>query len=149
MDKDWFENLTDMRKAGPVYDDQGNIVVDTASDTNPDYSSMTVIDLRSMDPVCLIDTVEGFDVRRKKVIEEISKYKPTPCYPPYTIHGWIARDEDGRLYLHSKKPKRVGILGGWDSTSYMELESDMFPDVTYESNPQYVSIALTPIKETE
>ena len=149
MDKDWFENLTDLNKKGPVYDDEGNIVVDPASDVNPDYSSITVIDVRSMNPVCLIDTIDDVDVRRKKVIEEIRKYQPTPYYPPYTIHGWVARDEDGRLYLHSNKPKRVGILGGWDSTSYMELDKDMFPDVTFDTNPQYVSIALTPIKETE
>lgn len=150
MSKDIFDNLTDLRKKGAVYDDEGNIVVDPASDTNPDYSNITVIDMNTMNPICLVSSNEDAETRRKKVIEEISKYKfAVSKYLPYTLRGWVARDEDGRLYLHSKNPKRVSILGGWDSTSYMELDGSMFPEVTFETDAQYVSISITPIKEFE
>lgn len=149
MSKDFFDNL-DTRKKGAVYDDEGNIVVDPASETNPDYSSISVIDMNTMNPICLITSDEDAEARRRKIIDEISKYQFTARHAIMsTMHGWVARDKDGRLYLHSKKPKRVGILGGWDSTSYMELDNGMFPDVTFDTDAQYVSIALTPIKEPE
>lgn len=126
------------------------IRVDPASDVNPDYSTITAIDVNTLDPIAIYHP----DEQSKKVsdlIAELQKFKYKVKEPaPWTrITAWVARDEDGRLYVHSKKPHRVSILGGWDSTSYMELDSKMFPDVTFDCDALQVSLLISPMPVSE
>lgn len=63
---------------------------------------------------------------------------------------WIGRDKDGGLYLYNYKPRKNEILerftcsikpdGEW-SEEY-ELDSHLFPEVTFENSPQEVEIKL-------
>jgi hypothetical protein len=63
---------------------------------------------------------------------------------------WIARDKDGGLYLYNYEPPKNKISGrftccikpdGEWSEEY-ELNSQLFPEVTFENSPQEVEIKL-------
>lgn len=56
------------------------------------------------------------------------------------IELWIARDKDFRLFLYKRKPIKgnVVFLGG----SCFQLNTDDFPEVTWENSPQKVKIEL-------
>lgn len=62
------------------------------------------------------------------------------------ISGWVARDEDGDLYTYIDKPKREDVP--WDDATYwvgktfIELDSTLFPDLTWESEPEPVEIII-------
>lgn len=61
---------------------------------------------------------------------------------------WIARDKEGTLYLSFEKPtKKYGEI--WDTLhihdghgGIYDIESDEFPEVTFENSPQQVEIKL-------
>lgn len=63
---------------------------------------------------------------------------------------WIARDKDGQLTLFSNKPHRCKEVGwnneSWDVVSMDEftdtmiLNSNMFPDLTWEDEPIEVEL---------
>ena len=61
---------------------------------------------------------------------------------------WIARDEDGRLYLHSIKPylirKPLSLITYWNNEdeNWMQLREDSFPEVTFENSPMEVELKL-------
>lgn len=61
---------------------------------------------------------------------------------------WLARDEDRTLYLYSSKPiKREGAnwwdLDDEDGDGYVsQIDSKLFPEVTYENSPQEVKISF-------
>ena len=125
--------------------DGKEVIVDPASEENPDYSSLTVIDMNTMEPV-QVNILQESKEATKRLIDDLKGYRRIINNPPWqTFKGWLARDKDGRLYLHTNKPRRVSILGGcWDSSNYMELDSNQYPDVTYETEPKLVSITITP-----
>lgn len=56
---------------------------------------------------------------------------------------WIARDENGCLYLYNNQPKLENSYffpqRGYDS---FLLDSELFPDVTFENSPQKVELKL-------
>lgn len=63
---------------------------------------------------------------------------------------WIARDKDGELCLYKTKPwKRVNTTHHNDQfdcdDSFMNIDNDLFPEVTYENSPQEIELKL--IKE--
>lgn len=60
---------------------------------------------------------------------------------------WIARDKDGKLYLYKTKPwKRVNAIylcNEFDcDDSFINIDSDLFPEVTFENSPQEVELKL-------
>ena len=65
---------------------------------------------------------------------------------------WIARDKDGELTLFSNKPHRCTDAGwnneSWDVVSMDEftdtmiLDSNMFPDLTWEDEPIEVELVI-------
>lgn len=60
---------------------------------------------------------------------------------------WIARDKDGELCLYKTKPwKRVNTTHHNDQfdcdDSFMNIDNDLFPEVTYENSPQEIEIKL-------
>ena len=66
------------------------------------------------------------------------------------IKGWVARDElEDPIYgmglcLHYKKPWRTA--NEWSSqTIMMHLPSDMFPEVTWKSEPKEVEIYISEV----
>ena len=61
------------------------------------------------------------------------------------IQAWIARDEDGELYLYTEKPRKDGDLWNVDiinSSCLMELRSECFPEVKW-SDEEPTKVKLT------
>lgn len=60
------------------------------------------------------------------------------------IQGWVARDKDGALQLWESKPQRNNIT--WDewgmAKGLMLLPDELFPDLTWESDPEPVEIII-------
>ena len=46
---------------------------------------------------------------------------------------YIARDYNGTLWLHMSKPSRNGWT--WQSKSFIQLDSELFTEIKWESNP--------------
>ena len=63
---------------------------------------------------------------------------------PKDMKLWIARDKNGSLTVYNTKPK-LYFDDFWDgdySTHYIDLDKDMFPEVTFENSPQEVELKL-------
>lgn len=58
------------------------------------------------------------------------------------IQGWVAIDKDKNLFFYRDKPKRVGSMLYWIGEVLMELDNSLFPDLTWESEPQECEIIL-------
>ena len=58
---------------------------------------------------------------------------------------WIARDEDEELSLVNEKPSLSASKRRWVTSGIADcilLDSDMFPEVTFENSPQEVELKL-------
>ena len=59
---------------------------------------------------------------------------------------WIARDENGEIYLHTKKPSLFHKIEGmklvWNSDDWFWLDKNLFPEVTFENSPMEVELKL-------
>ena len=60
---------------------------------------------------------------------------------------WLARDQDGRLYLYKDKPYKEGQIQWYanelSSTCYIHLEDEWFPEVKWEDEePTKVKFVL-------
>ena len=56
---------------------------------------------------------------------------------------WIARDEEGALYLYDDVPEK--LIKCFIQQGYKEvkkLSNDLFPEVTFENSPREVEIKL-------
>lgn len=67
------------------------------------------------------------------------------------IAGWVARNRYNELYLYTKKPHRIncGIVFGehtdaWgsDDLSFFPLDKELFPDITWDNEPEPVEIII-------
>ena len=57
---------------------------------------------------------------------------------------YIARDEEGSLYLYDNLPeKRNGYFMPDRGYNSIVLDDELFPEVTFENSPQEVEIKLT------
>lgn len=67
------------------------------------------------------------------------------------IQGWVARDKDSdKLYIYGYKPERLSDM--WYSPGApfeIEISSDLFPDITWESDPIEVELIIKRKKKTE
>ena len=56
---------------------------------------------------------------------------------------WIARNKNERLYVYDCKPIRFETLEQFqaDTFNYMEINSDLYPEVTWESSPMLMLAA--------
>lgn len=69
------------------------------------------------------------------------------------IEGFVARDEEGYISLFPDKPERDMYdcndvtYGFWDETNghHIELPTDSFPSVTWQSEPKKVKITIEEI----
>ena len=58
---------------------------------------------------------------------------------------WTARDKDGELYLFDEEPKLYKNYLWGTSTECgrsFRLDSDLFPEITFENSPQKVELKL-------
>lgn len=67
--------------------------------------------------------------------------------PQKVIEGYVARDEDGLLNLFDKEPERIAECA-WayypGHTLGFSLPKELFPEVTWESEPMPVIITIKP-----
>lgn len=73
------------------------------------------------------------------------------------IEGWVVRDkryissilthQTSKLYLCQEKPRRIDSMGIWDKEGdYCKLPNDLFPYITFGSDPLRVRIQITPME---
>ncbi|MBQ0073637.1 MAG: hypothetical protein KBT34_05545 [Prevotella sp.] len=55
---------------------------------------------------------------------------------------WVARDKDGTLFLYQSIPDRGKATFEPNDGSYMDIDSDLFPDLKFEDEPIQVSLCL-------
>ena len=66
---------------------------------------------------------------------------------------WVARDKDGDLYLYNYEPCKnkisgrftCGIKPNGEWSEEYELNSHLFPEVTFENSPREVELKLLEI----
>ena len=69
------------------------------------------------------------------------------------MKGYIARDEDGRLFLYRHKPVRLNYVGSWtdeQSPRYERVHEDdyeegYFKNVTWDGEPSEVEFSHDPV----
>lgn len=59
---------------------------------------------------------------------------------------WLARDENGLLFMFKNRPKRNREKGVFynenNPTDWLRMDSNHFPSVTYENSPQECHVEL-------
>ena len=56
---------------------------------------------------------------------------------------WVARDCDNSLYLYEEEPvKEEGFYCCIHHTQIMELDEDLFPELSYEDGPKQAKLVL-------
>lgn len=59
---------------------------------------------------------------------------------------WIARDKDNTLKLYTMEPARMPLFKpkyfAVEDHNYLVLDSNLYPDVTWENSPRKVKIEL-------
>ena len=64
--------------------------------------------------------------------------------------AWVARDEDGALYMYKVKPYRekTNHEGYWGSDGYtLALDNALFQSVSWQSEPLEVTVSIIPNKK--
>ena len=69
----------------------------------------------------------------------------------YTNVGYVARDENGDLYMYDDLPVRDSYHGEgtWNGRVIYELDDlpeDPFPELTWEDEPVMIELKLTPVQ---
>ena len=59
---------------------------------------------------------------------------------------WIARDNDGSLYLYDQRPVLNTLINEvWECTKFgnwYDIDNSLFPEVTFENSPQQIELKL-------
>lgn len=57
---------------------------------------------------------------------------------------YIARDKDGDLFLYNKKPRQLPDIFISEELGFhvIIIDSELFPEVTWENSPQQVELKL-------
>lgn len=53
---------------------------------------------------------------------------------------WIARDSNGTLVLHLQKPIRNYFCNDWEADDFLEIDANLFPELTWNSEPLEVEL---------
>ena len=60
-----------------------------------------------------------------------------------TLKAWVARDDDGSLYMYTAKPKKIRDFWHAGGLGYMKLDDSLFPEVQWsDEEPTEVSITI-------
>lgn len=85
--------------------------------------------------------------RMKDVIERSKKPNAYSGIKTYgiTFSGYIARDKDGSIFLHSKKPFWCETLNEWSNIegSKLKLQKSLFPEIICQDDPIEVKVEIT------
>lgn len=47
------------------------------------------------------------------------------------LKAWVARDEDGSLYMYTDKPKKKSVFWHAPKVGYVRLDDSLFPEVQW------------------
>ncbi len=108
-----------------------------------------ILDIDWRDETCFVLYPKGQAWVKRTDLEVIESINS--LHPEATICGWVARTQNGTLGLCRIKPERR--CGDWwisiapeDSAIY-RLPHELFPDITWESDPLQVEITIRPKKQ--
>ena len=60
-----------------------------------------------------------------------------------TIEAWVARDEDGSLYMYPDKPKKRSYNWYANKVGYMKLNDSLFPEVQWsDEEPKGIKLSI-------
>ena len=59
--------------------------------------------------------------------------------------GWVARDNNGELYIYSEKPKRMQCLFWTQGNTFLPISPELFPSLTWSDEPIEVEITIKSI----
>ena len=60
-----------------------------------------------------------------------------------TIEAWVARDEDGILYLYTAKPKKLSDYWNAPASGCMNLDDSLFPEVQWsDEEPKKIKLSI-------
>lgn len=91
--------------------------------------------------------VKSYDEIQKRLQLAFDPCAPTP--EKAVIEGYVARDSDIDLWLYKTKPYRDTDDNMWISEAIIDLPSNLFPSITWQSEPRKARIEITLIDETE
>jgi hypothetical protein len=58
------------------------------------------------------------------------------------IKGWIARSQQGQLYIYTCKPYWNDFDERWDGPIITSIDGSLYPDITIDTEPKRVSLNL-------
>ena len=60
-----------------------------------------------------------------------------------TIEAWVARDEDGSLYMYTAKPKKLSDYWNAPESGCMNLDDSLFPEVQWSNKkPKEIELSI-------
>ena len=66
------------------------------------------------------------------------------------IEAWVARDEDGSLYMYPDKPKKRSYNWYANKVGYMKLEDSLFSEVQWsDEEPKEIELSIHNKEETK
>ena len=69
--------------------------------------------------------------------------KPKTNMSKKTIEAWVARDENGMLYLYLDKPKKMSDYWNATKVDYMKLDDSLFPEVQWsDEEPKEIRLSI-------
>lgn len=76
-----------------------------------------------------------------RIIDEVEKEHPIPAED--TIKGWVARDENGQVWLYAQRPFRNHTVWTTDKGRYfIRIYDTLFPSLRWEDEPIEVEIII-------
>ena len=59
------------------------------------------------------------------------------------LKAWVARDEDGSLYMYTAKPKKKSYNWYAPKVGYVKLDDSLFPEVQwYDEEPKGIELSI-------
>lgn len=60
-----------------------------------------------------------------------------------TLKAWVARDENGSLYMYINKPKKLDDTWSLNSFGFFKLDDSLFPEVKWsDEEPTKVKLII-------
>ena len=59
------------------------------------------------------------------------------------LEAWVARDENGSLYMYTAKPKKMSDFWHAQGVGYMKLDDSLFPEVQWsDEEPKEIRLSI-------
>ena len=59
------------------------------------------------------------------------------------LEAWVARDENGSLYMYTAKPKKMRDFWHAQGVGYMKLDDSLFPEVQWsDGEPKQIKLSI-------